>query len=241
MMAMQGSIEVKDLRASYGRATVLHGVSLSLETNEVSIVLGPNGAGKTTLLLAICGAIPSKGSVVIDGKLVTGRSWTPQGMLKLGVAVVPSGRGTFRDLSVYENLLAGGFLLSKRDARVEADRWLEEFPRLADRRGQRAGLLSGGEQQMLAIARALMSRPTFLLLDEPSVGLAPIIVEQVYEILGRLKSMGSFGMLIVEQSIAHATEIAKTAYLLDGGQIVKEGTTEEVVGDDETRRAYLGY
>jgi branched-chain amino acid transport system ATP-binding protein len=234
-------IEIRDLRAGYGRSVVLHGISVTLGAKAVSVVLGPNGAGKTTLIRAICGGIPARGSLTVLGERVSGRKWTPQGMLGLGIAVVPSGRGTFRDLSVDDNLMAGGSLLRRREARAEADRWYSQFPLLAERRGQRAGLLSGGEQQILAIARALMSRPRFLLLDEPSLGLAPIIVERVYDVLSTLKATGSFGMLIVEQSVAHATAISEMAYLLDGGQLVKSGPAAHIVEDEEVRRVYLGY
>jgi branched-chain amino acid transport system ATP-binding protein len=235
------AIEIRDLRAGYGRALVLHDISITLDAKAVSVVLGPNGAGKTTLIRAICGAIPARGSLTVLGEQVTRRRWSPQGMLGLGIAVVPSGRGTFRDLSVDDNLLSGGSLLARREARAEADRWYEQFPILAERRGQRAGLMSGGEQQILAIARALMSKPRFLLLDEPSLGLAPIMVERVYDVLSTLKETGEFGMLIVEQSVAHATAISETAYLLDGGQVIKSGPAAEIAKDEEVRRVYLGY
>jgi branched-chain amino acid transport system ATP-binding protein len=235
------AIEIRDLRAGYGRSLVLHDISITLDAKSVSVVLGPNGAGKTTLIRAICGAIPARGSMTVLGKRVSRRRWSPQGMLGLGIAVVPSGRGTFRDLSVDDNLLSGGSLLGRREARAEADRWYAQFPILAERRGQRAGLMSGGEQQMLAIARALMSKPRFLLLDEPSLGLAPIVVERVYDVLSTLKETGDFGMLIVEQSVAYATAISETAYLLDGGQVIKSGPAAEIAEDEEVRRVYLGY
>jgi branched-chain amino acid transport system ATP-binding protein len=235
------AIEIRDLRAGYGRSLVLHDISITLDAKSVSVVLGPNGAGKTTLIRAICGAIPARGSMTVLGERVSRRRWSPQGMLGLGIAVVPSGRGTFRDLSVDDNLLSGGSLLGRREARAEADRWYAQFPILAERRGQRAGLMSGGEQQMLAIARALMSKPRFLLLDEPSLGLAPIVVERVYDVLSTLKETGDFGMLIVEQSVAYATAISETAYLLDGGQVIKSGPAAEIAEDEEVRRVYLGY
>jgi branched-chain amino acid transport system ATP-binding protein len=235
------AIEIRHLRAGYGRSLVLHDISITLDAKSVSVVLGPNGAGKTTLIRAICGAIPARGSLTVLGEQVSKRRWSPQGMLELGIAVVPSGRGTFRDLSVDDNLMSGGSLLGRREARAEADRWYAQFPILAERRGQRAGLMSGGEQQMLAIARALMSRPRFLLLDEPSLGLAPIVVERVYDVLSTLKETGDFGMLIVEQSVAHATTISETAYLLDGGQVIKSGPAAEIAEDEEVRRVYLGY
>jgi branched-chain amino acid transport system ATP-binding protein len=233
-------IELDDLKAGYGRSTVLHGISVAFNAKSVSVVLGPNGAGKTTLIRSICGAIPARGSLSVFGARVPRRQWTPQGMLGLGVAVVPSGRGTFRDLSVDDNLMAGGSLLGRREARAEVDRWYAQFPLLAERRGQRAGLLSGGEQQILAIARALMPKPRFLLLDEPSLGLAPVVVERVYDVLSTLKETGSFGMLIVEQSVANAAAISEMAYLLDGGQLVKSGPAAEIVEDEEVKRVYLG-
>jgi branched-chain amino acid transport system ATP-binding protein len=236
----QSGIELVDLEAGYGRAPVLHGISVAFDAKSVSVVLGPNGAGKTTLIRSICGAIPAQGSLSVFGEPVTRRRWTPQGMLGLGVAVVPSGRGTFRDLSVDDNLMAGGSLLGRREARAEANRWYDQFPILAARRGQRAGLLSGGEQQILAIARALMPKPRFLLLDEPSLGLAPVVVERVYDVLSTLKETGSFGMLIVEQSVANAAAISEMAYLLDGGQLVKSGPAAEIVEDEEVKRVYLG-
>jgi branched-chain amino acid transport system ATP-binding protein len=236
----QSGIELVDLEAGYGRAAVLHGISVTFDAKSVSVVLGPNGAGKTTLIRSICGAIPAQGSLSVFGERVTRRRWTPQGMLGLGVAVVPSGRGTFRDLSVDDNLMAGGSLLGRREARAEVGRWYEQFPILAERRGQRAGLLSGGEQQILAIARALMPKPRFLLLDEPSLGLAPVVVERVYDVLSTLKETGSFGMLIVEQSVANAAAISEMAYLLDGGQLVKSGPAAEIVEDEEVKRVYLG-
>jgi branched-chain amino acid transport system ATP-binding protein len=230
-----------DLVAGYGKAHVLEDVSIDVAAGRVSAVLGPNGAGKTTLLRAIAGIIPARGHLLLDGVEIRRRHWNPQGLLKQGLAMVPSGRGTLRDLTVADNLAVGGITLPRRRRAAEAERWFTFFPRLAERRDTRAGLLSGGEQQMLAIARALMPGPRILLLDEPALGLAPALVEQVYDALGALNRDEGLSMLLVEQAAAALDEISDMVYLLDSGQIVRSGTAAEVVDDENLRRAYLGY
>ncbi len=236
---MTAILEVQDLRAGYGPVEVLHGIDLTVSEGEVVVVLGANGAGKTTTMRAVSGTIPRRGSVYLDGTDITRSS--PDAIVRAGVAQVPQGRGTFVDLTVADNLRAGAY--TRRDAGVEDDlnRWYELFPRLAERRGQRAGGLSGGEQQMLAIARALMSRPRLLLCDEPSLGLAPIIVQELFGILSRLNKDEGLSLLLVEQNANLAMGIAHRAYLLETGDIVASGDAESIRNDDSIRKAYLGY
>jgi branched-chain amino acid transport system ATP-binding protein len=235
------ALRAVDLVAGYGTSTVLEGVSVEVGHGQVSAVLGANGAGKTTLLRAIAGLIPSRGQLFVDGNEVRRRHWNPGALLAHGLAMVPSGRGTLRDLTVADNLAVGGITLPRRRRQAEMDRWFAFFPRLAERRDTRAGLLSGGEQQMLAIARALMPSPRILLLDEPALGLAPVIVEQVYGALRELNRDNGLSMLLVEQAVAALDEISDRVYLLDTGQIVRAGTPAEVADDENLRRAYLGY
>ncbi|MGQ0832538.1 MAG: ABC transporter ATP-binding protein [Microthrixaceae bacterium] len=232
-------LEVTDLHAGYGPVEVLHGIGLTVAPGEVVVVLGANGAGKTTMMRAISGTIHRRGSVKLDGEEVSRSS--PDSIVRAGAAQVPQGRGTFVDLTVDDNLRAGAY--TRRDDGVAADlaRWYEVFPRLAERRGQRAGGLSGGEQQMLAIARALMSRPRLLLCDEPSLGLAPIIVQELFAILGRLNSEEGLSVLLVEQNANLAMGIAHRAYLLETGAIVASGDADTIRNDDAIRKAYLGY
>jgi len=232
-------LDVEDLWAGYGPVQVLHGVTFHVNEGEVVVVLGANGAGKTTTLRAICQMINTRGRVELEGASLTGRSTTT--VVRRGVAHVPQGRGTFPELSVRDNLEVGAYVRKDRDVAADIDRWFEAFPRLAERRTQLAGSLSGGEQQMLAIARALMGRPRLLLLDEPSLGLAPIIVQDLFRRLGALNAEQGITMLVVEQNANLAFEIAHRAYVLEAGQIALEGTAEELRNDEAVRRAYLGY
>lgn len=233
-------LEVSDLHAFYGQTQALFGVDFSLMEGEITAILGANGAGKTSTLRAICQTVRTTGSIRLDGKeLVSKRTDT---IIAAGVGHVPDGRGTFTDLSVEENLRLGAYLRRDR-AGVEADieKAYQRFPILKQRRGQQAGTLSGGEQQMLAISRALMSKPRLLLLDEPSFGLAPLIVDEIFEILKQINSTESVSMLLVEQNATRALNLSHTAYLLETGVIVVSGRSEEIKADEGIRRAYLGY
>ncbi len=233
-------LEVSGLEAGYGQIKVLRGIDLHVDTGEAVVVLGANGAGKTTTLRAICQMIATKGSVKVRGKEMIGRS-TPD-VVRAGVAHVPQGRGTFPDLSVEDNLEAGAFVRKdKAGVRQDRDLWFSVFPRLAERRSQLAGSLSGGEQQMLAVARAMMSRPELLLLDEPSLGLAPIIVQDLFRRFGEINKEQGVTMLVVEQNANLAFGLADRAYVLEAGQIALSGSAAELREDDAVRKAYLGY
>ena len=232
-------LKVEELWAGYGPVQVLHGVSFDVHNGEVVVILGANGAGKTTTLRAICQMIGTRGRVEIDGTQLVGRSTTD--VVRRGVAHVPQGRGTFPELTVRDNLEVGAYVRRDKDINADIERWFTAFPRLAERRTQMAGSLSGGEQQMLAIARALMGRPRLLLLDEPSLGLAPLIVQDLFRRLGELNAEQDITMLIVEQNANLAFDIAHRAYVLEAGQIALSGTSEELRNDEAVRRAYLGY
>jgi branched-chain amino acid transport system ATP-binding protein len=232
-------LEVSGLHAGYGPVEVLHGIDLVVGEGEVVVVLGANGAGKTTSMRAISGTIPRRGSVRLDRKDIT--KFSADRIVRSGVAQVPQGRGTFVDLSVEDNLRVGAFSRRDGDVSADLDRWYEVFPKLAERRTQRGGSLSGGEQQMLAVARALMSRPRLLLCDEPSLGLAPIIVQELFSILRRLNTEEGLSVLLVEQNANLAMEIAHRAYLLEAGVVVASGDADEIRSDDSIRKAYLGY
>ncbi|MGQ0432548.1 MAG: ABC transporter ATP-binding protein [Microthrixaceae bacterium] len=236
---MTDVLEVRGLHAGYGPVEVLHGIDLSVATGEVVVVLGANGAGKTTMMRAVSGTIARAGTVRLDGKDITRTS--PDAIVRGGVAQVPQGRGTFVDLTVEDNLRVGAYTRQDDGVADDIARWFELFPRLAERRTQRAGGLSGGEQQMLAVARALMSRPRLLLCDEPSLGLAPIIVQELFAILGRLNRDEGLSILLVEQNANLAMEIANRAYLLETGSIVTSGDADTIRNDDAIRKAYLGY
>ena len=231
-------LEVTGLEASYGRTKVLHGIDFSLQRGGITTILGANGAGKTTTLRAISGLVKTRGRVTLEGRAVEGCK-TEQITL-LGVAHVPDGRGTFTDLTVDENLRLGAY--SRRD-RAEVARDFElvysYFPQLAERRTQQAGTLSGGEQQMLAIARALLLNPSLLILDEPSEGLAPIIVQEIFQILQSLKSEG-LSILLVEQNMRAAFALADRHHVLSKGQVCFVGTTAELDGNEAVKRQYLG-
>lgn len=235
---MTAFLEVAGLHAGYGPVEVLHGIDLTVAKGEVVVVLGANGAGKTTLMRAISGTIDRRGSVRLAEHDITRAS--PDKVVRTGLAQVPQGRGTFVDLSVEDNLRIGGYTRAD-DISADLDRWYGVFPRLAERRTQKAGSLSGGEQQMLAVARALMSRPQLLLCDEPSLGLAPLIVKELFGILARLNEDEGLSILLVEQNANLAMEIADRAYLLETGGIVASGDAETIRNDDAIRQAYLGY
>ena len=232
-------LALDNVSAAYGLVQVLHGISLQVAHGEVVVVLGANGAGKTTTIRAICGMVSTRGAIHLAGEDIAGKATAD--IARRGVAHVPQGRGTFADLSVDDNLQLGAFVRKDKEIRDDIDRWYEVFPVLGDRRQQSAGTLSGGEQQMLAIARALMSRPQLLLLDEPSLGLAPLIVQDLFHRLGEIKADLGTTMLVVEQNASLALAIADRAYVLEAGQIVLGGTAAELQADDAVRRAYLGY
>jgi branched-chain amino acid transport system ATP-binding protein len=236
---MSALLEVQSLSAGYGAITVLRELSWSIEAGEVVAWLGANGAGKTTLLRALSGMIPTSGVVRLAGQALSGLS--PDRIAQRGVAHVPEGRGTFAHLSVDENLRLGAWLRRDR-AGVEADRerLFGYFPRLKERLAQQAGTLSGGEQQMLAIARALLLRPRVLLLDEPSFGLSPRLVNELFEVLGQIRTSEHVAMLVVEQNARVALELADTAVLLESGRIAAAGTAAAMRGDPRIQRAYLG-
>ncbi|MCU1367237.1 MAG: putative branched-chain amino acid transporter ATP-binding protein [Ilumatobacteraceae bacterium] len=232
-------LEVTDLVAGYGAVRVLQGLDLSVNEGEVAVILGANGAGKTTTMRAISGMIQRKGTVTFAGEDITHTS--PNDIVKLGIAQVPQGRGTFTDLSVSDNMRAGAYVRKGGAAQADLDEWYEIFPRLHERRDQKAGSLSGGEQQMLAIARAMMSRPKLLLCDEPSLGLAPIITQELFSILGRLNAERGLSILVVEQNANLAVKIAQSVFVLETGSIVASGTADDIAKDDTVRKAYLGY
>jgi branched-chain amino acid transport system ATP-binding protein len=233
-------LEVRALRATYGQTRVLHGLDFALEKGSITALLGANGAGKTTTLRAICGMVKTQGEVRFAGQRIDGRA--TEDIVRLGVAHVPDGRGTFAHLSTEENLRLGAYTRKERPA-VEADleRMYGYFPRLKERRRQQAGTLSGGEQQMLAVSRALMLSPKLMLLDEPSFGLAPLLVTELFDILRRINVREQISMLLVEQNAAMALQLANSAYLLETGRVVLAGSSDDLKRDDAVRRAYLGY
>ena len=235
---MKDFLKVEGLHAGYGPIEVLHGIDLTVNDGEVVVVLGANGAGKTTSMRAISGTIPRRGSIEFSGKNIGEAS--ADAIVRAGIAQVPQGRGTFVDLSVDDNLRIGAHVRGD-DPSNDIKHWFEVFPRLGERRTQKAGSLSGGEQQMLAIARALMSKPKLLLCDEPSLGLAPIIVQDMFRILAKLNQEEGTSILLVEQNANLAMEIAHRAYLLETGSIVASGDAKEMLDDDAIRKAYLGY
>ena len=233
-------LRVSGLNAYYGRIQALFDLDFEIASGGVTALLGANGAGKTTTLRALCAMIPTRGEILFDGKSIADRA--TEDIVALGVAHVPEGRGTFVGLSVEENLQLGA--MTRRDRRAIAqdiERMYGLFPRLAERRAQQAHTLSGGEQQMLAISRALMLRPKLLLLDEPSFGLAPRLVEDLFKTLQRLKQEDGIAMLLVEQNAAMALAIADHAYLIETGRVVMSGPASEIGRDESIRRAYLGY
>jgi branched-chain amino acid transport system ATP-binding protein len=237
---MAALLEAKNLRAGYGPTQVLHGIDLVIEEGTITTLLGANGAGKTTTLRALCGMIKTSGEILFAGKRIDGRA--TEDIVRLGVAHVPDGRGTFGSLTTEENLKLGAYVRKDRAA-VEADyeRMYGYFPRLKERRLQQAGTLSGGEQQMLALARALMLRPRLLLMDEPSFGLAPLIVKEIFRIMKAINEQEKMTILLVEQNAAMALELADHAYLMETGALVLSGPAAAVKSDEAVRRSYLGY
>ena len=237
---MSQLLDVRGLHAQYGPTRVLHGIDFSVEEGGITTILGANGAGKTTTLRAVCGMVKTQGEVTLAGARIDGKP--TERIVRLGVAHVPDGRGTFVDLNVEENLRLGAY--TRRD-KVEVagdfERVFGYFPRLKERRRQQAGLLSGGEQQMLAVSRALMLRPRLLLLDEPSFGLAPRVVQELFDILRTINQQAGVSMLLVEQNASLALQLADHAYLLETGRVVISGTAEAIRGDAAVRRSYLGY
>src|SRR5271155_5913676 len=233
-------LEVSGLDAHYGEYQALYGVGFTLEEGHIRTLLGANGAGKTTVLRALCGMVRTAGDIRFDGRPIAGRA--TEDIVRLGIAHVPEGRGTFLRLSVEENLQLGA--MTRRDrAGIATDTRMVygHFPRLEERRAQQAGTLSGGEQQMLAVGRALMLRPRLLLLDEPSFGLAPLIVEELFAILRQVNREMGMAMLIVEQNAALALDLAEHAYLLETGHIVMDAPAAVIGADESIRRSYLGY
>ena len=237
---MAALLQVSGLRAAYGPTRVLHGIDFSMEDGTITTLLGANGAGKTTTLRAICGMVKTEGEVRFAGERIDGRP--TETVVRKGIAHVPDGRGTFTGLTTEENLRLGAYTRKDRPA-VEEDleRIFGYFPRLHERRAQQAGTLSGGEQQMLAVSRALMLRPRLMLLDEPSFGLAPLIVRELFEILRTVNDKEKVSMLVVEQNAAMALELADHAYLIETGRVVLSGTADDIKKNDAVRRSYLGY
>ncbi len=235
---MSALLELEDVEARYGPVHVLHGVSLAVEEGAIVAVLGPNGAGKTTTLRAVSGTVRRSGRIVFAGKAL-GRAG-PDGAARRGIAHVPEGRGTFSELTVWENLRLGAY--TRRDSfKADADRVLAYFPWLSDRRHQEAGTLSGGEQQMLALARAFVQRPRLLLLDEPSLGLAPVLVTEIFRIIRELNENEGLTVLVVEQNAHIALQAAEAAYVLEVGRVALSGPSEELRENESVRRSYLGY
>jgi branched-chain amino acid transport system ATP-binding protein len=231
-------LELRGVKAFYGQSEVLHGIDIVIADGGMSVLLGANGAGKTTTLRAICGMVRSEGEILFAGQRLG--QWTTEAIASSGVAHVPEGRGTFIGLTVEENLRLGGYTRA-RGSLANMQRMYAYFPILADRRRQQAGALSGGEQQMLAIARALMMEPRLLLLDEPSFGLAPRIVENIFTIIERIRREQRVSVLLVEQNASLALELADQAYLLETGSVVMSGSAKTLADDPQIRRSYLGY
>jgi branched-chain amino acid transport system ATP-binding protein len=233
-------LTLDNVEARYGPIKALHGVSLAVEEGQAVSLLGANGAGKTTTLRAISGTVRKTGEVAFAGKRVTGSG--PEAIARLGIAHVPEGRGIYSELSVWENVLLGGSTRrGRRAVRRDAERALEYFPRIAGRRSQQAGTLSGGEQQMLALARALVARPRLLMLDEPSLGLAPTAVQEFYRVVRALNQEDGLTILVVEQNARIALTSTQHAYVLEVGRVALSGASDELSLHEGVRASYLGY
>ncbi len=235
---MSALLELHDVEARYGPVQALHGVSLSVGDGQIVAVLGANGAGKTTTLRAISHTVSRSGEVRFDGRPLGRRG--PDAVARLGIAHVPEGRGTFSELTVWENLRLGAYT-RRGSIKPEVERVLSYFPWLDDRRHQEAGTLSGGEQQMLALARAFVQRPRLLLLDEPSLGLAPVLVTEIFRIIRELNEHEGLTVLIVEQNAHLALQVAQTAYVLEVGRVALSGPSAELRAHESVRKSYLGY
>ncbi|MHB8642194.1 MAG: ABC transporter ATP-binding protein [Gaiellaceae bacterium] len=233
-------LELRNVTARYGPIMALHGLSLKVDEGEIVALLGANGAGKTTTLRAISGLVPKGGEIEFDGK--SSSSWPPERVARNGIAHVPEGRGILGELTVWENLRVGAYVRRDR-AGIKRDfaLALEHFPWLEQRRNQHAGTLSGGEQQMLALARALVARPRLLLLDEPSLGLAPLVVEEFFRVVRTLNAEDGLTVLVVEQNANIALDVSSRAYVLEVGTVAHEGSSEELRAHEGIRKAYLGY
>jgi branched-chain amino acid transport system ATP-binding protein len=237
---MSTMLSVRNLKAYYGQVQALHGIDFDLEEGSMTALLGANGAGKTTTLRAICNMIRISGTIDFEGKSLTSKS--TESIVKLGIAHVPQGRGTFTRMTVEENLQLGAITRSdKAGISADIERMYAQYPVLRERRTQQAGLLSGGEQQMLAVARALMLRPRLLLLDETSFGLAPLVVRDLFKIFARINREEKVTILVVEQNAKLALDLADKAYVIETGTIVMSGKAAEIAGNEDIRRSYLGY
>ena len=237
---MPALLEAENLEAQYGWTKVLHGLGFAVESGGITAILGANGAGKTTTLRAVCGMVKTAGEIRFEGQRIDGMA--TEDIVRLGIAHTPEGRGTFMELTVEENLRLGAYVRKDRATfAADLERVSQYFPVLAQRRRQQAGTLSGGEQQMLAVARALMSRPRLLLLDEPSLGLAPLVTREIFRIVRAINKDEGVSVLLVEQNAAMALELADHAYLLETGRVVMSGSAAELRKDDSIRRSYLGY
>ncbi len=237
---MAALLEVSRLHAAYGPTRVLHGIDFALQEGSITTVLGANGAGKTTTLRALCNMVQTSGEIRFGGVRIDGKA--TEDIVRLGIAHVPDGRGTFVHLTTEENLRLGAYVRrDKRAVEQDFERIYSYFPRLKERRHQQAGTLSGGEQQMLAVSRALMLRPRLLLLDEPSFGLAPLIVREIFAIMRTINQSEKVSILLVEQNAAMALDLADHAYLIETGRVVLSGSADEIKQNDAVRRSYLGY
>jgi branched-chain amino acid transport system ATP-binding protein len=236
---MTALLNIKALNAYYGQVQALHGLEFSLNEGSVTALLGANGAGKTTTLRAICNMVRTSGAIEFDGAPLS--SYSTENIVRLGIAHVPQGRGTFTTMTVEENLELGAITRSRAGVAADIERMYAHFPVLKQRHIQQAGTLSGGEQQMLAVARALMLRPRLMLLDEPSFGLAPLIVRDLFKILGKINREDKVTILVVEQNAQLALEIADQAYVIETGRIVMSGKASEIANNEDVRKSYLGY
>lgn len=238
-MGRENHLEVKDLRVNYGSIKAVKAINLKVPVGSIVTLIGSNGAGKTTTLSAISGLVkPTSGQIVFDGKVINGTS--PNNVNRMGISLVPEGRKIFSSLTVRENLLMGAYARKNKDEiEKDLDKVFELFPRMKERINQSGGTLSGGEQQMLAIGRALMAKPKLIMMDEPSLGLAPIIVEEVFNVIRRLNKTG-VTILLVEQNAASALKVSDYSYVVETGKVILEGPASEMLSNDQVKKAYLG-